>query len=206
MQAGSYDELAASFRRSPPRLGDVRLAVVDGPAGSGKTTFATLLGERLGALVVHMDDLYEGWSGLEDAVWDRLDVGVLAPLAAGRAGRYRRYDWDAGSFADWLEVPVAPALVVEGVGAAARPVDPFASLRVWVEAPEDLRLQRGTARDGQHLRHEWVRWLTVEQEHFAADGTRSRADLVVDGRGHGDADGGAATGAAYVVLEDRRRP
>ncbi|MGZ4454286.1 MAG: hypothetical protein ACXVWX_15310, partial [Nocardioides sp.] len=71
----------------------------------------------------------------------------------------------------------------EGVGAAALPVDPWAVLRVWVEVPEELRLARGVARDGEALRHEWLRWAALEQAHFAADGTRERADLVVDGAG-----------------------
>jgi hypothetical protein len=199
-EVGSYGALADDLLGAPPLLGATRLAVVDGPAGSGKTTFATALAGRLGAQVVHMDDLYEGWSGLDDAVLDRLHDWVLAPLLAGRAGRYRRYDWVASAFAEWHDVPVAGALVVEGVGAAARRVDPHATLRVWVEAPADLRLARGTARDGEELRHEWLRWMDREAAHFAADGTRARADLVVDGS---DRPGGDA--GAYAVVEDRRR-
>jgi uridine kinase len=174
--------LAERVRSAAPRLGEVRLVVVDGPAGSGKTTVAARLSEALGsAPVVHMDDLYAGWTGLGDDVWRRLREQVLDPLAAGRPGRYHRYDWHAGQFAEWEDVPPAPVLVVEGVGAAARPVEPFASLRVWVEVPPDLRLRRGIARDGEHLRDEWLAWAEREQAHFAADGTSARADVLVDG-------------------------
>lgn len=170
----------------PPRLGEVRLVVVDGPAGSGKTTAADRLAQSFAAYgfpaeVVHMDDLYAGWSGLAEDVWDRLSRQVLEPLAAGRPGRYQVYDWHAGRFDRWVDVPVPGVLVVEGVGSAASPVDPWASLRLWVEAPDDLRLTRGIARDGEALREEWVRWADREAGHFAADGTRDRADLLVDG-------------------------
>jgi len=176
------EDLWAAARHAAPRLGEVRLVVVDGPAGSGKTTLAARLSAALDeAPVVHMDDLYEGWSGLDDAVWQRLCTQVLGPLAAGRAGRFRRYDWDAGAFADWVDVPLHPFLVVEGVGAAARAVDPAASLRVWVEVPRDLRIERGVARDGEHLRGAWERWADDEDVHFAADATRDRADVLVDG-------------------------
>lgn len=174
-------QLSRRVLSSEARLGGVRLVVVDGPAGSGKTTFAARLAAALGAQIVQMDDLYEGWSGLNAAVFDRLEQEVLGPLRSGRAGRYRRYDWDAGHFAEWHDVPVAAALVVEGVGAGARPVDPHAVLRVWVEAPFDVRLARGVARDGEHLREEWLRWSALEDAHFESDGTRDRADLVVDG-------------------------
>jgi len=196
-----FDDLARDVRAAPPRLGTVRLVVVDGPAGSGKTTFAGRLAAALGDVqVLHMDDFYEGWSGgLTPDTWERLDGQVLAPLAAGRDGRYAHYDWRLGQFGEWRDVPLRPLLVLEGVGSAARPVDPFASLRVWVEAPEEVRLARGVARDGEQMRGEWLRWVAREAAHFAEDGTRGRADLVVDGTAE-DVGGEPA----YVVLEDRR--
>lgn len=176
------DAVADRVRTAEPRLGAVRLVVVDGPAGSGKTTYAARLAGRLaGAPVVHMDDLYEGWSGLDDSVWARLESQLLAPLRAGRAARYQRYDWERGRFGEWVDLAAPDVLVVEGVGAAARQVDPWAVLRVWVEAPRDVRLERGVARDGEALRDEWLRWAGLEDRHFAGDATRARADVTVDG-------------------------
>jgi uridine kinase len=174
--------LAELVRAAPPRLGAVRLVVVDGPAGSGKSTVADRLAAALGAApVVHMDDLYDGWAGLGGDVWHRLREQVLQPLAAGRPGRFRRYDWHEGRFADWREVPLGPVVVVEGVGSAARPVEPLPSVRVWVEAPPELRLRRGIERDGEALRAQWLAWTERELAHFAADGTLDRADVLVDG-------------------------
>ena len=174
------DELASRVRAAEPRLGTVRLVCVDGPAGSGKTTLATRLGATLGAPVLHMDDLLEGWDGL-DATWPRVRRCVLGPLAAGRPGRYRRYDWTAEAFAEWHVVPVGEALVLEGVGSAQRAVDGLASLRVWGEASAALRLERGMARDGEAMRPQWLAWMRTEASHFAAQETRARADVRVDG-------------------------
>lgn len=170
------------MREADPRLGAVRLVCVDGPAGSGKTTLAAAVADRLGerCAVVHLDDLYEGWSGLA-GVWGRVEQQLLVPLAAGRSARYQRYDWVAGEFADWVEVPVPEVLVLEGCGSAPRAVDDRAVLRVFVEAPREVRLTRGQARDGEHMRAQWLAWMVEEAAEHAREDTRARADLVVDG-------------------------
>ncbi|MBC6463349.1 hypothetical protein HKK72_36760, partial [Actinomadura sp. HBU206391] len=45
----------------------------------------------------------------------------------------------------------------------------------------DVRRDRTLVRDGPHLAESWDRWSRCEEAHFAADGTRARADLHVDG-------------------------
>lgn len=182
--------LAAGLRAAPPLLGRTRLVCVDGPAGSGKSTFAGRLVAALGTagVLVHMDDLYAGWT-LTGAV-ARLSSGVLAPLADGRPGGYHRFDWPAGRFLpDVVPVPVAEVLVVEGCGSCAPSLDPWTTLRVWVEAPRELRLARGLARDGDAMAPEWQRWQAMEADLFASDRTRERADLRVDGTADGGPDG-----------------
>jgi uridine kinase len=176
----SFAELAAAVLAAPARLGATRLVCVDGPAGSGKTTFGEQLAAALAAPLVHMDDLYAGWTLVGAAA--RLAAGVLRPLRCGRPGAYHRYDWHAGSFvAEPTPVPVAAALVVEGCGSSSPTLDRLTTLRVWVEAPPAVRLSRGLARDGEAMRAEWLRWQAQEAAVYAAERTRARADLRVDG-------------------------
>ncbi|ROS28276.1 uridine kinase [Cellulomonas sp. PhB150] len=173
-----------SARARPPGLGPVRVVCVDGPAGSGKTTFAAALAaESAQAAVLHLDDLYEGWSGLDGSLWPRLSAQVLEPLRRGWPARYQRYDWGQGGFAEWVDLPLPGLLVLEGCGSARRLVDPFASVRVWVEAPDDLRLARGLARDGAAARSHWEQWMRDESAHFARERTRARADVCLDSLG-----------------------
>jgi uridine kinase len=178
----SVAALADEVERTAPRMGAVRLVCIDGPAGSGKTTLAAALADALGpgAAVVHMDDLYEGWSGL-GGVWDRVEAQVLRPLWQSRDVLYQRYDWVAERFADWVDLPIPEVLILEGCGSAPRAVDLRAALIVFVEAPADVRLARGLARDGEAMRENWLAWMVEEAAELALEGTRERADVVVDG-------------------------
>jgi hypothetical protein len=133
---------------------------------------------------VHLDHLYDGWSGL-DTVTDQLET-LLRPLADGRPGHYRRYDWHARAFAETVEVgvPASGLLVVEGVGSGSASCADLRTVLAWVEVGRDLRLRRGLARDGEHLREQWLAWQASEDAHFARERTREHADLVVDGQGN----------------------
>ena len=152
---------------------------MDGPAGSGKTTLASELAARASAPVVHMDDLYPGWDGLP--LVDAQLESALRPLAEGEPGSYRRYDWHRAEFAETVEVPPADLLVVEGVGSGSSKVADLVTVLVWVEAPHDLRKRRGIERDGAAFAPYWDAWAQAEDEVFARERTRDRADLIVDG-------------------------
>ena len=162
----------------PTTLGDGRLICVDGPSGSGKTTLAEEIAMlEPSARVVHMDDLFEGWSGLPTV--DAQLGGLLHPLATGQPGGYRRFDWVRDAYAEWVEVSPTPLLVLEGVGAGSLAVADLVTVLVWIEAPRDVRMSRGIERDGEAYAPYWEAWAVGEQAHFAEHRTRERADLVL---------------------------
>ncbi|PKH41971.1 Uridine kinase [Nocardioides alpinus] len=182
MPSDSYDvarQVADRVKAAPPTLGAGRLVCIDGPGGSGKTT----LSERLeavvpGATVVHCDELLQGWDGLPGlaSTVERL----VTPLAAGRTGSWRRWDWLADDWAETHEVAPGGLLVLEGVGSWSPAIADLVGVLVWVEVASEVRLERGIARDGEGMRAHWERWRLEEDALFARLGTRERADVVVD--------------------------
>jgi uridine kinase len=173
--------LAERVLAALPRCGATRLVCIDGPSGSGKTTLAGRLTAALGGPpVLQMDDLYPGWDGLAASIPLLYDQ-VVGSLAAGRAARYRRYDWHREEFTEERDLGTPDVLVVEGAGCGARVIAERAVLLVWIEAPPEERFRRGIARDGETYRPHWERWAGQEAAHFATEATACRADVRVDG-------------------------
>lgn len=171
-------ELASRLRRLPPSCGPVRLIGVDGHAGSGKSTFAGRLATALGdAPVLHLDDIatheeFFAWTG-------RLLRQVVEPLSRSETARYTPYDWTARAFGPVRELPPAPVILLEGVGAGRRALRPYLARLLWMELPRDEAWTRGRRRDGEALNGFWAEWVAAERRHFAEDPSRPFADLLV---------------------------
>jgi len=148
---------------------------IGGRGGSGKTTLAALVD---GAQIVSTDEFWDG-AGFDLA---RLHAEVFEPLVAGRPARYASWDWSARRAGGERTVTPAGVVVVEGVCALHRMFRDDYDVRVWVEAPYDVRLARGIARDGEEARATWVeRWMPMEDRYVERDDPVSCADIVVDG-------------------------
>ncbi len=182
MSDTAADIAAAVLRRDP--VNGIRIIGIDGRSGSGKSFLAERLSALMAAPIIEIDDFvswdcFAGW-------WPRFDEQVLAPLLAGRDARFQarawQSDWYGSSLGAWKTQPWSPTVILEGVTCTRRDTIGRITYAVWVEAPAELRLARGLARDTEHTGKEelWARWMREEDEFFAADGTRERADLIVD--------------------------
>jgi uridine kinase len=172
---------AAVARRAA--VNGIRIIGVDGPSGSGKSVLAGRLSTMMAAPVVEIDDFvswdcFAGW-------WPRFEEQVLSPLLAGRDAVYQARDWNdwhGSSLGEWKTLPWSPTVVLEGVTCTRRETIGRLAYAVWVEAPAGLRLARGMTRDADFAGRDelWRRWMREEDAFFAADGTRARADVIVD--------------------------
>lgn len=166
------------------------VVALDGRSGSGKTVLSGLVTSELarrgvGCTVVHLDDLYPGWTGLAAAL-PRLCAEVLQPLHEGRPARFTSWDWYAGRPGPVREVPATEVVVVEGVGSGATGCGALVDLVVWLEVDAVVRRRRALARDGEVFAPHWQEWAAQEDAVFTGRGGPGPADLVLRG-----ADGGA---------------
>jgi hypothetical protein len=157
------------------------VVLIDGRSGAGKTSLARLLVDQWpGGRVqlVALDWIYPGWDGLDAGV-QAARATVIAPHARGKAGSWRRWDWDADAPAEEHAVDPALPLIVEGSGLLTAATAPFGDVRVWVDAPDAARRRRALDRDGDLYRPHWERWAVQERRHLDRDDPQSLATVEV---------------------------
>jgi uridine kinase len=161
------------MRNGPYLLG------VAGGSGSGKTTLIRALRERLPAgtiCLVSQDDYYLPIDKQEMDVNGKvnfdlpkgIDLDLLADdlrcLAKGETIYRQEYTFNLeGAEPKWMEVKPAPVIVVEGLFVMHHaPVREQFDLKVFVEASEDVQLQRRLDRDArergygeEEVRYQW---------------------------------------------------
>jgi uridine kinase len=175
----SLADAVVAIQNSLPKCGQVRVVTIDGPAGSGKTTLAANLASKFEqASVIHLDELYEGWDkSLDQVLFERIQAWILKPLESGLPPKHLRYDWGKMAFTSWHEVAYSPVVIIEGVGSGHSSLRPYVSQAIWIEADEDLLLERVVTRDGESVRGEMLTWQAREKAYFELHAVKNCANL-----------------------------
>jgi uridine kinase len=165
---------------------------IDGYSGAGKSTLARVLAERRRVTLLHMDDFYrvidpdvrarltarEGVDQYFD--WQRVRREVLVPLRRGDSARFQRYNWGTNELGSWQDVVPAAVVILEGVYSTRPELVDVMDLRVLVDTPRGVRLERQIARNENNP--EWIeRWAAAEQLYFDKIMPHDAHDLVVVG-------------------------
>lgn len=159
--------------------------LIDGRSGSGKSTLADELQQRWEpSAIVRLDDIYPGWDGLAWTI-EHVHTELLKPRAAGRPGRWQRWNWATDSADGWGSIEPDGRLIVEGVGALTPANRALCDLGIWVDTPDGLRKQRALARDGDTYRPHWDQWAAQEDDFITRFAPRSAADYLVTETAHG---------------------
>jgi hypothetical protein len=167
-----------------PRRRLTLLVAVDGLTGAGKSTFTRALSALDPGLdVLQMEEFVLPESERESldvrgpADWRRLRSQVLLPLSRDQPARYQRPDSPPGAMGDpwdqweWRLVPVGGIVIVEGLYSCLKALTTFYDFRIWVDAPDEIRLRRCPGiRD-------------AEEVYRAGQNPEAAAHLKVDGSG-----------------------
>lgn len=182
------DALARLARGSERPL----VVTIDGRSGSGKSTLARALAQKLDAAVIEGDDFYAGGTMLRaDSPAARAAVcidwrqqrAVLEALRAKQEAQWHPFDWKAfdGSLCAAATLLAPRAVnILEGTYSARAELSDLVDLRVLVTVPDDERLARLIAREGNI--GAWERqWHEAEEHYFGAVMPPDGFDVIFSG-------------------------
>ena len=179
----TIESLVSRLESSPNTCGITKVITIDGPAGSGKTTLANqLAGVLSDCTVIHMDDLYNGWTqDLHAELAHRIIQKILIPLSQNKSAQFEKYDWATKSFKEKVSIAPPNYLILEGVGSGHPDLNLKSALNVWIEADPSVLLERLVKRDGEGLRDDLIRWQTHEALYFSQLSIKQLADVCLTG-------------------------
>jgi uridine kinase len=158
------------------------IILIDGRAGSGKSTFAEALQQRLfrdgesAPRVIHMDNIFEGWDGLALGS-DYMVRFILQPLTRRETASWQDWSWVKNQRSSWREFSGGTPLIVEGCGSLTERSKEHADISIWLDASEETRRERWIQRE-RHL-EKFDFWAAQELDFYAREKSQSLADLVI---------------------------
>ena len=147
-----YNDLLTRLTKDTLELVDsgvnTPIVIIDGRAGSGKSTLAAALqnalfieGESLPRLI-HMEDLYEGWTGLAQGA-EYLQRVILMPLLSNKTASWQEFNWETNQRERWREFSGGTPLIIEGCGSLNRHTATVSNISVWLDVPEESEERAG---------------------------------------------------------------
>jgi uridine kinase len=183
VQVSNLSELVDKINESSKKCGQTKIIVIDGPAGSGKTTLAKSLSGLLeNCPIIHMDEIYDGWeNALSPKTSQDLVEWVINPLLESRSIEFVKYDWYLEKRIEKVVINLPKVLIIEGVGSSSFEISKHASLKLWIEVNKETGINRVLTRDGQQIQEQMKKWQSQESKFFIENNSKENSDIWIDG-------------------------
>ena len=173
------------------------LVAIDGRSGTGKSTLAQLVAEKVNGVIVIGDDFYSGgnddrWQECTPQVkadmvidWKKMRVEVLEPLKSGKTASWHPLDFVPGKgWVGWKDeiVRLEPSnvIILEGAYSARPELRGIVDLTVLVESTDDVRKRQLRDREGEKFMKKWHEiWDEAEDYYFSKVSPNETFDLVI---------------------------
>lgn len=169
-----------------PKNGKFFMIAIDGRGGSGKSSLVEYLKPILpGFTMLNGDDYFEPvenqvvWGDFND---ERFAEDVITPLKVSNVFTYKPYDWHAEPHITEKNIEITKGFCLERCFSFRFDLD--WDLKIWVEAPKDICLERGIARESMpknRVLGAWKIWQAQEDDYIHDFRPQQKADVVIDG-------------------------
>jgi uridine kinase len=175
----------------------VFLVAFDGRSGTGKSTLASQVAEKVKGVVVVGDDFYSGgnddrWKecGAQFKVdkvidWKKMRTEVLEPLKAGKSASWHPLDFEpekgwVGWKDELIKLNPSEVIIVEGAYAARPELRDIIDLSILIEATDEIRRKKLKDREGELFMAKWHGiWDEAEDLYFKEISPRSSFNIVI---------------------------
>ena len=183
VQVRNLSELVDKVNESSKKCGQTKIIVINGPAGSGKTTLAKSLSGLLeNCPIIHMDEIYDGWeNALSPKTSQDLVEWIINPLLESRSIEFVKYDWYLEKRIEKVVINLPKVLIIEGVGSSSFEISKYASLKLWIEVTKETGINRVLTRDGQQIQEQMKKWQSQESKFFIENNSKENSDIWIDG-------------------------
>ncbi len=195
IDAEAVDVIVANIQKRLQTHPEVFVVALDGMSGTGKTTIAKEVANRLDAVNVLCDDFFTGgrnsvWAKksaqemIDNAIdWRRIRREVVEPLKAGRAASWHPFNWKAFERLDSKTITAQPkhVVILDGAFAARKELSDIVDYTILITVPHEKRVTRVIAREGEDYSKDWHdTWQASMEYYFTVMRPPESFDLIVE--------------------------
>jgi uridine kinase len=181
------------------RLSEIRksplIIALDGRSGTGKSTFAKNMAEKLGAAIIDGDDFYTGGTLTEWAKrnpqekaelvidWKRIRNEALIPLKEGRTASWHPFNWETlqGLAEEPITLIPSKIVIVDGAYSGRPELADLIDVSALLQLADPIRRQRLKEREGELFVEEWHPvWDEAEEYYFTHIKPPETFDFIVN--------------------------
>lgn len=182
------ENILEKIRDLKPSCGETVFIAIDGHGGSGKSTFAKNLAKLLDASIIETDD----FAGIENPKNWHISMlkKVFKPISTGSENLQIQPAiwWKGEPQKPMKNIQVKPIMIIEGVASCRKEFEPFLAYKIFIDTKKDTCIARGVKRDQDFTGKDplelipiWENWRQKELDFYAADDSKAKADLIIDG-------------------------
>ena len=162
---------------------------IDGRCAAGKTTLAHRLAVKYAAAVVHMDDFFlpaelrNPERFLEpggNVHYERFLSEVAPRIKDGVPFKYRAFDCGRMDYGDWVYVPDARLIIIEGAYSLRPDFLDLYDIKVFMDIKPEEQRRRILARNGEAAYANFAeRWIPLEEKYIKESGITNIRDIMI---------------------------
>lgn len=174
-----FDEIAS-------RVSSGGVIAIEGRCGSGKTTLAAALAEKLGGRVVHMDHFFlpptlrsaQRLAQPGGNIDCERFLAEAAPCLRSNEFCYDAFDCSSNSL-HRVSLPPSRVTIVEGSYCMHPSLSHLYDLKIYIDITPSLQRERIIAREGDRAEVFFSKWIPLEEKYLSAFDIAKKCDLII---------------------------